>query len=646
MAVIYPDMENIERLRVSPTPGEWCLVSYLKDHLDDTYEVFFNPYLDGDRPDVIILKEHCAAFIVEVKDWDLRGYRVNEKNRWALSNGSKASPIMSPQAQAFRYKKNLYDLHLSVVGRERLKNRNFFGLVHCYVYLHNADKRMVDSLYSPAEEWHRERQAWLNQALRENRVAFKSYEGERRYLSEQREKLQRDKNMSFGRDRLGQLVKRICEKRAHVLFSEEVYQDFRRRLCPPEHILGQGVSVNFDNKQLALTASKDERCKIKGVAGCGKTSILAQRAVNAAQRHNDVVLVLTFNITLKNYIRDRISDIQGCRDFSAFEISNYHQFFKSQVNNAGLDFGELVGAHGVEAVYSIDPFRDVEVAKYRTILIDEIQDYESAWIKIIRDNFLHEDGEMVLFGDEAQNIYQRDSARSPVVAQGFGRWARLARSYRTRVESPLNQLFKDFQLAFLIGKNADIEITEVGPVQMGLGFGSLRYEGVLRGEWARSAFESMRGYVKSLDLHPNDVVILASRIAVVRRLSDLWMEGEKTHCMCETYEELASCLGVEVDELKTLDEDRINTLMEPFMSEVEALRRSKKNHFHANSGLIKLSTIHSYKGLGSKTVFYLMDEDDDPEIVYTAMTRASENLVVFDIGGKNKCSEFLRGAIG
>ena len=64
MAVIYPELENILRLKVSPTPGEWELVNYLKEHLDGTYEVFFNPYLDGDRPDIIILKENCSTFII------------------------------------------------------------------------------------------------------------------------------------------------------------------------------------------------------------------------------------------------------------------------------------------------------------------------------------------------------------------------------------------------------------------------------------------------------------------------------------------------------------------------------------------------------------------------------------------------------
>lgn len=645
MAVIYPDIENIQRLKVPPTPGEWSLINHLKDNLDDTYEVFFNPYLDGDRPDIIILREYCSAFIIEVKDWDLKNYKITENNNWEVFDGAKYSRKASPQSQAFRYKKNLYDLHLPVVGLARLTNPNFFNLVHCFVYFHNSDKSLIDLLYLPSEEKQREEQSRLNQAVKEKKITFDSYEKAREFRERKKRNIQRDKNMSFGGDQLDHLIKKIKQNSKHVLFDENVYRDFKRRLSPPKHILNQGVPIKFDNKQLPLTNSENVKGKIKGVAGCGKTSILSQRAINASQRHHSTVLILTFNITLKNYVRDKISDIQGGRDFSNFEISNYHQFFNSQVNNSGQDFGDLIERHGIERLYFIDVFQGVDVPKYQTVLIDEIQDYQSEWVKIIRDNFLQEDGEMILFGDESQNIYQRDLARSPVIAQGFGRWIKLTRSYRTNLDSPLNQLFKDFQLKFLLEIHPDIEITDVSPAQMGMGFSLLKYEEVKVDDWKESVLDSVKSYIRSYELHPNDVVILSSKISLVRQLNEILIKDEKTHCMFETYEELATCASTSIEKLKTLDESEINNLVNQYKEDVERVRRAKKNHFYANSGLVKLSTIHSYKGLESKTVFYVMDKEDDPEIVYTSITRSSENLVIFDIGSNNKCSEFLKSAI-
>lgn len=645
MAIIYPDIENIQRLKVPPTPGEWSLINYLKSHLEDTYEVFFNPYLDGDRPDIIILKEHCSAFIIEVKDWDLKNYKITENNRWEVFDGSKSSSKASPQSQAFRYKKNLYDLHLPVVGLARLTNPNFYNLVHCFVYFHNSDKSAIDALYFPAEDRQKEEQSRLNQAVQEKKMAFDSYEKASEYLARKKRNLQRDKNMSFGGDRLGHLVKKIKQNSKHVLFDENVYRDFKRRLSPSEHTLNQGMPIKFDKKQLSLTNSDNVKGKIKGVAGCGKTSILSQRAINASQRHNSTVLILTFNITLKNYIKDKISDIQGNRDFSTFEISNYHQFFNSQVNNSGQDFVELVEKYGLDRLYFTNIFQGVDVPKYQTILVDEIQDYQSEWVKIIRDNFLQEDGEMILFGDESQNIYQRDFSRSPVIAQGFGRWIKYTRSYRTNFDSPLNQLFKDFQLKFLHETHLDIEITDASPAQIGIGFSLLKYEEITVEDWKELVFDSIKGYIRSYELHPNDIVILSSAISLVRQLNELWVESEKTHCMFETYEELAVCTNISIENLKASGESKINILINQNKENIERVRRAKKSHFYANSGLVKLSTIHSFKGLESKTVFYVMSRDDDPEIVYTSITRSSENLVVFDVGGDNKCSEFLKVAI-
>ncbi|TOA74848.1 UvrD-helicase domain-containing protein, partial [Vibrio parahaemolyticus] len=99
-----------------------------------------------------------------------------------------------------------------------------------------------------------------------------------------------------------------------------------------------------------------------------------------------------------------------------------------------------------------------QLTRYQTILVDEVQDFESEWVKILRDNFLSSEGEMVLFGDESQNIYERDDKRAAVIAQGFGSWKKLKRSYRTSLESPLNQVFKDYQSKYLIEKYSDSEL--------------------------------------------------------------------------------------------------------------------------------------------------------------------------------------------
>ncbi len=68
MAKIFPTFENIERLKVQPTEGELFLLKYLEEKFPDDVEVYFQPFLNGDMPDIILLKKGVGATIIEVKD--------------------------------------------------------------------------------------------------------------------------------------------------------------------------------------------------------------------------------------------------------------------------------------------------------------------------------------------------------------------------------------------------------------------------------------------------------------------------------------------------------------------------------------------------------------------------------------------------
>ena len=78
MAIFIPGLEDIKKFRVAPTAGEWFLLNFLK-HLDDSYEIYFNPYLNEDRPDVLIMRKDHGILIIEVKDWNLSDFKVVQK---------------------------------------------------------------------------------------------------------------------------------------------------------------------------------------------------------------------------------------------------------------------------------------------------------------------------------------------------------------------------------------------------------------------------------------------------------------------------------------------------------------------------------------------------------------------------------------
>lgn len=631
MAKMKPDWNNISRLTVKPTEGELFLLKKLDDALDNSYEIFFNSYLDGDRPDIVILKRGYGSIIIEVKDWDLKYYSVTKENKWIIEGAAKRSP----QAQVFRYKQNMFNLHLPILGLKELKNKHFFNVIENYVYFHCATDAEIQKLYvSPTEELQVTITA-LNESRKSNQIKHESYEKQRVYLSNKKAQLSRDYRMSFAKDSIDKLIKKVEKIKKNNLFTDDIYQDFIRRLSPPVHTLEQGIAIQFDAKQKKLTESKLEKKKIKGVAGCGKTTIMAQRAINAYERHKAPVLILTFNITLRHYIKDKISQIQNKSAGSHFEVMHYHGFINNKLNEYGFDVAELLEKYRgnedekLEKLYSDrEVFKTVSIdEKYHTIFIDEVQDYEPDWIKNIRDNFLVEKGEMVLFGDQSQNIYERDDKkRESAIVQGFGKWNKLTKSYRSSLDTPLVQLFKNFQESFLVNKYSDSEVFESTYVQGSMQFNLLKYNQYGSEVNASSLWRDIKIHIKENQINPNDLAIICSKVEPLIELEALIRKEEKTKIMFEDQEDLNQIQHL-------IDVER--------HKKIEQIRRRKKCFFMQNSGVIKLSTIHSYKGLESDTVFCIFLKNDHEEMVYTGITRAKSNLVIFNCND-SKYDSFFR----
>ena len=111
MALIYPKYEEILKLKVPPTEGELKLLNFLKDNLNDEYEIFFQPFLNGDCPDIVLMRKGGGVLIIEVKDWNLKSYYTDSSKNWYVRNIH--SKIKSPINQVLKYKENIYDLHIN-----------------------------------------------------------------------------------------------------------------------------------------------------------------------------------------------------------------------------------------------------------------------------------------------------------------------------------------------------------------------------------------------------------------------------------------------------------------------------------------------------------------------------------------------------
>lgn len=369
-----------------------------------------------------------------------------------------------------------------------------------------------------------------------------------------------------------------------------------------------------------------------GLAGSGKTIVLAGRAVNAHKRHGGKVLVLTFNITLGSYIHDKISAIREDFSWSYFDISNYHRFITGSLNNSGIgiEIPENLQYKGKDSAvakriaierdryFETEYYSNLRIldgaeikTKYDTILIDEIQDYKPEWIKIIRSYFLEEDGEVLIFGDEKQNIYKRalDEERRSKVVEGFGRWVSLTKSFRYAAESPIIPLVELFQKSFFLQK---YELDSDESFQLSLtSVGVQAYSAFDRADLmylATAIIETARDN----KIHPNDISIISSQEAVLRKLDHLLRTSE-------THKERTLC---------SFPSHEV-TVHSKYSRSYDKISGAKKIGFNLNSGVMKLSSTHSFKGFESPFIFLVVNNNDSPEMIFTGLTRAKENLVIF-----------------
>lgn len=117
---------------------------------------------------------------------------------------------------------------------------------------------------------------------------------------------------------------------------------------------------------------------------------------------------------------------------------------------------------------------------------------------------------------------------------------------------------------------------------------------------------------KSYNIHPNDISIISSQEEILRSLDHVLRtsESHKERTLC-------SFPSREVTEHPK------------YSSSYDKISGAKKIGFNLNSGVMKLSSIHSFKGFESPFIILLINNSDSPEVVLTGLTRAKENLMIF-----------------
>lgn len=545
MALFYPTIERILTMKVPPTEGELSLLRFLESSLDDSFEVYFNPYMNGDRPDVVIVRKRHGVLIIEVKDWDLDAYRLDERKHWILKDNS-STRVSSPIEQVLKYKENLYSLHLDELFEKRIRDYKFANVISCAVYFHNATQAKVEDLL------------------------VKPYITDRKYQKFLAKNIKLIGNDTLKKEKFNQILWSlyILSGSESRLFSDSLYESTTHFLLPTTHQAEDGKRIHYLKKQEQIIQRNDRNeFVVEGVEGSGKTTVLARRAVQEYLKwknneYEPQILILTYNITLINFIRDKINQVQETFEWKSFTILNYHHFIGNQLNNLNVsivlpqnkpigDSSERRKLTPEQSQYldrhyysNLQLFLDLKdrirssYLQYDAILIDEIQDYKYNWFEILKKTFLKDGGDFILFGDEKQNIYSTPLVDKKIHTNVRGRM-KLSQSMRSG--SIIERLVTEFQKQIYAEKyERDTFDNPDDGMLMFKPSGTITYK-YLSNDFVTSIFDivsAIKTNDQFKDIATDDITILSFNVDVLRQIEAFYRNktGERMMTMFETKE--------------------------------------------------------------------------------------------------------------
>ncbi|MBB3227711.1 hypothetical protein FHW69_002334 [Luteibacter sp. Sphag1AF] len=579
------------------TSGEKRVSERLEQKLDDDYLLWYDvPIgLKYSKPDFVVFHPRRGLLVLEVKDWKLESIQSFDKESFALLTSQGLVRKRNPVAQA-----RLYSLEIGVVlERDPLlrhppESKYAGKLVSPWAYgvvLTNISRKQFDA-------------AGLDQVIPSHLAICQ----DEMVPSVESEALQsRLWNMFPWHFSVAMSLPQIDRVRWHLfpeirvvpgegqfgLFDHQ--ESSKTSLALPDIV----KVMDMQQEQLARSIGDGHRV-IHGVAGSGKTMILGYRCMHLARQPIKPILVLCYNKTLAARLQQLIGE-RGISD--KVQVYNFHAWCMAQirfyglVRPAGKDFFNKL----IEAVIDGVDKGLIPREQYGAILIDEGHDFEPDWYKLIAQMVDPATNSLLVLYDDAQNIYGKATRRKftwkSVGIDAVGHTTILKLNYRNTVE--ILAVARGFAEALLDHREAaDDEVPLVCPESAGR-----------RGEIP----ELVR--VGSRDEEVRFVIgRIRDEVAHGRSLSDIAVIHRKDQDGQWFFAELVRA-GI-------------------------ACRLAKgdgKADLFTGEPSVKIVSMHSSKGLEFPVVLIPRvgqmpsgkdEEEKDARLLYVAMTRATERLVL------------------
>jgi len=564
-----------------PKDNAWTKEQKLKDYKG--WLIFAQPFLNGTRPDIVIFNPQVGLVIYEVKDWKLDNYEKRGKGLF-VSDGRGSYPVKDPVDQVEHYKEKLIGQLVPGIGEKMDKNEKNYGLIKTGIYFHKAKTT--------------ECQKKLGDKIKD----FKYFP-------------------FFGYDCLK--IERINEIVPDIKITSSYYwdrswnEDILFWLLPPFHSIEQGTILRLKGNQIKIAEPQKGHFRVRGVAGSGKTQALAFRAGKLASQGFNV-LVISYNITLWHYIKDMIARTPLNFSWGNFTFVHFHGFCKDILNEFGKRWPESP-KDDLEYFFKstvpktvIETIEGKKYQKYDAILIDEGQDYHFEWYHLLSNYFLTDRDELLIVADKKQNIFDRelDWLDKRVTKSGLEKFIDPYIDLTITFRLPQKVAVMTNEFSDTYNLNQDLKVGKVEETLVLLHSHHIIWLNIDDSEWSKFIYNAFLR-LKKQEYSASDIVIL--------------LPNHK--------------LGIEAVQLFKQKGIEVNHVFEDNL--IKRYHPHKKA-FWMGDGRLKMSTIHSFKGWELLNIVLFIPKDS-PEsdkrldmIVYTAMTRTRENLIVLNCNERYK----------
>ena len=172
-----------------------------------------------------------------------------------------------------------------------------------------------------------------------------------------------------------------------------------------------------------------------------------------------------------------------------------------------------------------------KIRRYDAVLIDEVQDYKRSWMNIVRNFFLVENGDYVLFGDVKQNIYGNPTENKEFITNIRGGAFELKTCHRS--DSKIQDFALEFQKS-VFGDKYEIDSFADGESLFSDSekIGSISYLYFDDVQSQLDIYYTIRNIIISRfpNISPNDITILGYSNTTLREFDYLYrtLSREKT----------------------------------------------------------------------------------------------------------------------